>query len=1111
MLQPQTQSSHGDRLKAFWQLFHRIAERPLADLLVESLRNAAHQLEQSQFPNRDRELRAAEVVSCIKVAAINLAESCVDQCMNTAEQWPVKSDEPSVSSLSVLSNQDTEQVVSADIAVRTIAEQVSLELAQLHTIFRNVTERPINDQSNPVGPKFLIMRLQEGMRDQDVSQAAINEFLPDLALALTTRLKRFYRHLITQSEEQGLDSEPATDTRPSSTVEVEASPATTEEIERVSEKDMLLSLFNISERAQSSEQHRAFNMLTKGLAARPSGVRIDHEDLLTILGRLQHQKSDPPEAQNEKLITAILKEAKLNPNLTDVLADEDRAYIDITQRFMDAVLSASSFKQVLRDQVYRLRWIILQVLLQDESFFMDRAQPARYLLDSLGRLSFRITSDRNLERWLTQFADKLIQEYQGSNETFTNLSKDIDSLVERQDQAFHRIQSRIAKTAQAQQQLRDARQAVATDIAKVLLDAAVPTALERLLYDVDWRHQMIVHWLRSNGGDIYKQSLKLLEEWLQHLNGSPDPATDPEGLKTQLREELSSISGTRVTNCLALLESQIDGETAVETRHFTEDYLADKEAPYRDDRKPDDAQSNGLEPGYTPSKRMSQLTPGDWVVFSQNDGNEQFLRLTWRGGPMFHFSGVSEAGPRDIEVHFRTLNTQLRTGEARILAEYERPLVDLCVHQVAHSFYEDMVTDTEGDALTGALTRMEFERKLEQHVQNPPESGEHYYLLYIDIDRFRVINTTLGHAAGDRALKDVAQKLRHWTQEPERVGRLGGNEFGVLVKADSKAMAASLADGWREQMSQQTFRYQDNTMPLTVSIGIDRLRHESLAADRALSRSALACQAVKERGGNSVDCFEADNEEQTRQTEQMNWLAGMDRGLDELLVLRCQPIFSLSDASAFPHYEILLGVKTPDGQVQPPAAFIEAIEHHKRMAQVDCWVINAVFDWIEANPEKMQSIAGFSINLSGRSITDDRVLEYVLAQLTRRELDTRKICFEITETSAISSLATANDFISEIKRFGCKFSLDDFGTGLSSYAYLQNLDVDFLKIDGIFIRNIVHNTKDQALVCSIVELAQFMGLKTIAEFVEDAEVCDYLTALGVDEGQGYYLGKPVLL
>ena len=1128
MLQLQPPTSHRDRSNAFWALCYRSAETRLVDLLTEALTSSGRSLEKMHSKEHERSQRAIEVVACLKVSTRNIAERCVHECLSNAGQLAQKKNESaSGRNLSVMTNQDTEHEVAANKAVRRIVEQVSLELAQLHTIFCDATDRQIATESNPIGPKMLVMSLNKELRNQRVSQQAVNEFLPELAATLAPMLKRFYRNLIIQSEEQGLDSEPATNgffpsnassntaaaQKPTGAKKAgkESSAAGKNKAEQISEKELLLSLFNINDRAQSSNHHQALNMLTRGRAPHSVNNRLEREDLLCLLSHLQGQRSDSPPEKHESLIDTILAEAGFDTALPEVLADEDRAYIDITQRFFNAVLSAKSFKRILRNQVYRLRWVFLQVLLRDDSFFINRDQPARYFINGLARLSFRITSDRNLHRWLTRFIDRAIEQYQGNNKIFNAISKDVDALIQRQDKAFRLMRSRIAKTADAQRQLQHARIAVAEDIAELLLDEAVPTSLERLLYDVDWRHQLVVHWLKSEGGDAYQQCLDLLTSWMQQLNGTPDPSEDPEALKVRLRTELKSINGTRVTRCITALEAQIDGLAEVQTRYYTESCLAEKEAPYRDDNKPGNAQTAHLEAAYTPSKRMAQLTPGDWVAFSQPDGSDQFLRLTWRGGPVFKFSGMSDVGSQDIEVQYHALNKQLRSGEARILEESERPLVDLCVHQVGHSFYEDIITDTQGDPLTGALTRMEFERKLEQQAQRLFDADERHYLLYIDIDRFRVINSTLGHAAGDRALKDIAQWLREWTQEPGLVGRLGGNEFGALVRADDTAMARSLADDWCKRLAMKTIQYQGASMPLTVSIGVDRLYPESGGADRTLGRSALACQAVKERGGNSVDCFEANNEDQVRQTEQMNWLAGMDRGLDQLLTLRCQPIMSLTYPDDPPHYEVLLGVRSEDGQLLPPAAFIEAVEHHKRMAQIDCWVINALFDWMEANPEKMAGIAGFSINLSGNSVTNDRVLEYILAQLTRRQINSRKLCFEITETSAISSLATANDFISEVKRFGCRFSLDDFGTGLSSYAYLQKLDVDFLKIDGIFIRNIVHNTKDQALVSSIVELAQFMGLKTIAEFVEDAEVCDYVKALGVDEGQGYFLGKPTLL
>jgi EAL domain-containing protein (putative c-di-GMP-specific phosphodiesterase class I) len=237
----------------------------------------------------------------------------------------------------------------------------------------------------------------------------------------------------------------------------------------------------------------------------------------------------------------------------------------------------------------------------------------------------------------------------------------------------------------------------------------------------------------------------------------------------------------------------------------------------------------------------------------------------------------------------------------------------------------------------------------------------------------------------------------------------------------------------------------------------------------------------------------------------------LDQNLDDLFTLRCQEIRPINPTGdALSHYEILLGV-CYEGEVLPPGKLIEAAEHFGKMAKVDRWVVHNVLEWMELHSEVVAKSDGFSINLSGNSMSDDTFLEFILGEFAASTVPPELICFEITETAAITNLADATEFIQVLKKSGCKFSLDDFGSGLSSYAYIQKLPVDFIKIDGIFIRNLASNEQDRALVKSINELAHFMGMKTVAEFVENHEILEVLKEIGVDHSQGYGIKKPGLL
>ena len=289
---------------------------------------------------------------------------------------------------------------------------------------------------------------------------------------------------------------------------------------------------------------------------------------------------------------------------------------------------------------------------------------------------------------------------------------------------------------------------------------------------------------------------------------------------------------------------------------------------------------------------------------------------------------------------------------------------------------------------------------------------------------------------------------------------------------------------------------------------------ESQSISTILKHADLACMSAKQGAGNKVVKFNESDSEQIRQDSVMSWAGKVDHALasKDLLQVRCQKIAPVnSPDTESPHYEILLGVLDDAGKLISPEGFIEAAEQFNRMPKVDRWVVTAAFEWMENTLLKVGQVHGFSINLSGHSINEDSFLDFLLNKIKNSPVTTEKICFEVTETATISNLNYAADFINEVKKLGCKFSLDDFGTGLASYEYLQKLPVDYLKIDGIFIKDIVKNTNNYAMVKSINELGHFLGKETIAEYVENDEILGVLKEIGVDYAQGYGVEKPILL
>lgn len=437
--------------------------------------------------------------------------------------------------------------------------------------------------------------------------------------------------------------------------------------------------------------------------------------------------------------------------------------------------------------------------------------------------------------------------------------------------------------------------------------------------------------------------------------------------------------------------------------------------------------------------------------------------------------------------------------------------VVLVFHDVtkAHEMARQMSWAATHDSLTGLVNRADFERRLAALVGHELGSRRHA-LLYIDLDQFKVVNDTCGHAAGDQMLCQIATLMQSRMRESDTLARLGGDEFGVLLENCPLDQGHRIAETILGAVSSFRFVWQDKVFMIGASIGLVEIAGETPEAASLLAAADTACFAAKDDGRNRVRAFNAADSELARRSGEMNWVARISRAFDERRFrLHWQPILPLQETIRDgSHGEILLRMVDDQGLLVPPGNFLPAAERYNLMPRIDRWVIEQALHWLVDHPE--EAICG-AINLSGQSLSDDRFLDYVLEQLAHTGIAPGRVCFEITETAAISNLTKAIRFIGALRAQGCRFSLDDFGSGLSSFGYLKNLPVDFLKIDGGFIRNMARNPIDLAMVTAINNIGHVMGLATIAEFVESEEVRQLLAAQGVDFGQGFGLARPMPL
>jgi diguanylate cyclase (GGDEF)-like protein/PAS domain S-box-containing protein len=413
------------------------------------------------------------------------------------------------------------------------------------------------------------------------------------------------------------------------------------------------------------------------------------------------------------------------------------------------------------------------------------------------------------------------------------------------------------------------------------------------------------------------------------------------------------------------------------------------------------------------------------------------------------------------------------------------------------------------DSLTGFINRREFEERLSSALRAVQKDGAGpSAVLYMDLDQFKVVNDTCGHVAGDLLLRQLADVLRARVPRAGVLARLGGDEFAVLLADCSLTGAGEIAEALRAAIASFRFMWRDNAMQVGVSIGIVPLDAQSESVGSLMSAADVACYVAKDSGRNRIHVYEEGDAAERHQ--EMQWVARINRALEEeRFELFYQPIVPIGvTGGAWPHYELLLRLRDERGEIVAPTAFIPAAERYNLMPSLDRWVISHTLETLVYRGGHGADPYTLAINLSGTTLNDARFLDFLLDELSAAAVPPGALCFEITETAAISNLGQVVGFMRALKARGCRFSLDDFGTGLSSLTYLKNLPVDYVKIDGQFVRNVIHDHADEAVVEAIARMARAFNIQAIAERVESREVMKRLGELGVAYAQGFFVAVP---
>jgi diguanylate cyclase (GGDEF)-like protein len=512
-------------------------------------------------------------------------------------------------------------------------------------------------------------------------------------------------------------------------------------------------------------------------------------------------------------------------------------------------------------------------------------------------------------------------------------------------------------------------------------------------------------------------------------------------------------------------------------------------------------------------RRVEQLATGNWLSYRDKDNRKQRMQLAWISEEKDRYIFVNGRGQKIADLSAVQLARQLSRGVQPPAPADKLSVVDQSMYGTLEHVQKTLSFDRNHDTLTKLINRGTFEGQLKRALRHAHRKGSQHAVLYMNIDNFSLVNDVYDRVNGDQVLLEFARLLSQLHGKKTSSARLGDDEFGVLLIDRPIERAMEVAEKIRSDIAASNIDIDGEKVSFTVSIGVAPMRDYSNSVEEVLEAASGAMRLAKDGGRNQVVEFSEDQERVLQhRAEQQASRQDLEQALaTDRFVLRAQPIVQSAvdgNGTESRHYELLLSLSNKDGSLGSPEEFIQSAERYGFMSLVDRWVVREAFQWISHLMDAQKVVPSLAINLSGHSVTDDSFLEYLLEQISEFGVGTSKLCFEITETGTISNLVKAADFVRTFRNIGCKFSIDDFGTGLASHNYLRELPVDYVKIDGTFITNIQTNRNDYAMARSINDLAHFLGQETIAESVENDEVVGILREIGVDYLQGWGVGRP---
>ena len=852
----------------------------------------------------------------------------------------------------------------------------------------------------------------------------------------------------------------------------------------------------------------------------------DAHSIARALTDLQRNSSARGDVQRSKSLRAYLadhREELGELRNSSGLTTESLNQLDLVDNLFETIKSKVDVSPDLKQSLGNLQIPLTKLALLDDKFFLDYRHAARAVIDKLSVLAASANfPNKALEDRINHIVDTIVADYESDGSVFQFSLKQIDLLVKQQKRNMDRNIDRVIRVQEGQQRLEEAKRAARLALGERIKSPRAPRVLCDLV-DNGWRDLLVLTHVREGGeSEGWQEQIKALDLlcfWLdQRLRGA-----EAEELIAQRLTEAEPILerlGQQISKALPIC--MIHEELLDEIRDILAGNLdagltdfSDQEWAATPDARDLRAKVEDLPRLRRWVKRVEQLEINSWLNYLDDDGQKKRMQLAWMSKEKDRFIFVNERGQKVSDMSTIRLARQLSRGMQPPSPSSSEKLsvVDQSMYQTLEHVQKTLSFDRNHDKLTRLINRGTIYDQIKRALRHSQTKRSQHAVLYINIDNFHLVNEVYDRVVGDQILLEFARLLAQLHSKKSSSARLDGDEFVVLLLDHTSEQAQRVAAQICDDISSGSVDIDGENVSFTVSIGVAAIREHSSDVQEVTSAARSAMQRAKQAGRNRVVPYE---EEHAKVTDYRIQKSQTRQDLEDAISaerfrLRAQPIKQtvLSDRSISTlHYEILLGVVNSDGSLSPPGDFIQSAERYGFMTLIDRWVVRESFKWISQLMDEQKVLPHLSINLSGASVTDDTFMEYLLDQISEFGVGTSRLCFEITEAGTISNLVKAADFVRAFRNIGCKFSIDDFGTGLASHVYLRELPVDYVKIDGSFITGIDTNRSDYAMAQSINDLAHFLGQETIAESVETDSIIAKLEELGVDYIQGWGVGYP---